>query len=99
MPAAEAAVLVDGANPLAHGLALNFVLLIFFAFGFNDEDFVVGQLSQEVRAVLMFAAVEDVTDFKPEVVVLHSASDARASVEVEGRRAFPAAITDAKVDV
>src|ERR1043166_2413502 len=99
MPAPEAAVLIHGAKPLARRLTLNFVLLVFFAFSLNDENLVIGETGKEVWPVLVFAAVKDVADFKPEVVVLHPGGDVRASVEVESGSAFPSAVADAEIDV
>src|ERR1051326_6512248 len=99
MPAPEAAVLIHGAKPLARRFTLNFVLLVFFAFSLNDENLVIGETGEEVWPVLVFAAVENVADFKSEVVVLHPSRDISASIEVESSSAFPSAVADTEIDV
>jgi hypothetical protein len=99
MPASEAPVLIHGAKPLTRRFPLNFILLIFFALRLNDKNFIVGQSCQEVRPVFMFAAVEDVANFKSEMVVLHPSSNMRASIEMESSGAFPSAIADTEIDM
>ena len=41
MPATKSTVLIYRAYPLAQGFALDLILLIFFAFDFNDKYFIV----------------------------------------------------------
>ena len=42
MPPAKATILIDRTYPLAHGIAFNFIFLIFLAFSFNHKNHVVG---------------------------------------------------------
>ena len=66
-PAAEAAVLVDGLYPLGEVGALGALLLGVLALDLQHERGALGELDQEVRAVLVNAALPDVDDLEAEV--------------------------------
>ncbi len=98
-PLAEAAVPVDGLDPLGQEFTLGLVLRRVLSLDLEHEHFAPRQPDQEVGAVLLHDALEDIHDLVAEVVVLHPRRDLLISLQLEGLGGFPSAVVDAVTDV
>jgi hypothetical protein len=76
-----------------------FVLLVVFAFDFEDEGFAVFEFYEEVWVVLMDDAAENVVDHEAEVVVFCPGNDFRIMIQFKSFCHFPGAVDDDLADV
>ena len=98
-PLAEAAVSVYGLDPLGQEFAFGPILLAVLAFDFEDQHFAVRETDEVVGAVFEDDALEDVKDFKAEMVIFHPRRDIGIAIELEGFAGFPTGIEDTEIDV
>lgn len=91
-PGAEAALLVDGAHPFVEEFALGAVLLIVFAFDFENEHFSGGEFDEVIGPVGVGDALVGVVNGKAQMIVLYPGNHVFVSFEFKGFAGFPAAI-------
>lgn len=98
-PFAEAAMLVDGANPLDQKIALGSVLLSVLPLYLKDEEFAACETDDVIGTVFVNDAAINVEDFEAKMVVLDPRLDVRIAVEFKRFTRLPPGIEDAQIDM
>ena len=98
-PFSKPSVFIHSLNPFPDGITFHAVLLSFFAFDFERQYFAIEKADEKIRAIFMLSAIEDVANLKNQMIVLNPRGDVVITIKGKRGMLFPAAITNAKVDV